>query len=141
MRRFLAPLAVTFVLATVIPAQAVEPSGSVVLPIFTPTPAREAYNAGLETNLLAVYISLPPAADGQSYTLTRTSGFGNLDAYFYTNGPGGSIGSICSPIVSSDGDPINPSTEVGTICPGSQTAAWAVIILRWGANAGFTFAY
>lgn len=139
MRRSPPVLLLVACLALAAPARALETAvGSVIAPS-QPAVVRTLYNAGVTTNLVGVVVPIPASADGSTYTLTRTSGLGNLDAYFYAAGPGGTIGDIC--YVTGDDDGLNPTTETGTICAGPQTVAYGVIVLRWGANAGFTFAY
>lgn len=123
------------------PAQAGHASGSVILPVAHPTVARELHNHGITTNLVGVVFPIPASAKNQTYTLTRTSGFGNLDVYFYAGAGGGQVGGICTPIPQLDDSDLNPETESGPICPGSVTPGWAIVVLRVGVNAGFTFHY
>ncbi len=118
-----------------------EVRGSVLLPSGSPTVAREVYNAGHRGNTVGWVFGLPPGADGKSYTLTRTSGVGNLDVYFYGAGPGGQIGDVCNLGVPADDDPVNQDTESGTICPGPVEVAWGIVILRTGANVSFRFTW
>lgn len=111
-------------------------TGSVILPVATPTIPRVLYNAGVETNLIAVVFRVGEAADGATYTLTKTGGIGNLDAYFYTDA-GGAIGDICNPVP--EDELLEQDVETGRICPlGHQTAGWGIVLLRWGANASFS---
>ena len=128
------------VLGATAPASAASASGSVIAPVAHPAAVRVAYNAGINTNLIGVVIPLPAGADDKPYTLQRTSGLGNLDAYFYTK-VDGAIGDLCSPIVDAEDDGINTPTETGIICAGPQVVGFAVIVLRTGANAGFSLTW
>jgi hypothetical protein len=141
MRRWVTLAAILLVAGAAVPARAGGTSGSVIVPVVGPGPVRTAYNAGIESNLIGVVFPVSALADGMKYTLTRTSGIGNLDAYFYTAGPGGTIGDLCTPVPSSP-LALNEDTEEGWICPGtSQTVAFGIVILAWGANAGFTITW
>jgi len=127
------------------PAQAVPPlTGTIVAPAVTPTGAVALYNAmgPVSNGAIAYVFSLPSSADGETYTLTKTTPMaGNVDVWFYTNA-GGKIGEVCSGVDNSeDGTLVNSSSQTGVICPGSQTAAWAVVVLFSGANLSFSLTY
>lgn len=122
------------------PVNAAPPTtGTVRLGVFTPSPARMLYNASSSNNGLVGYVfALPPGSDGKGYTLKRESGptgFEDLDAYFYT--------SLASDMGACDtGQDLkeNGSTETGTICPNaSQNGAYAIIVIKAGANTTFSF--
>lgn len=125
---------------TTVPASADPPTtGTVRVGTLSPSLARALYNASPSYNGNAGFVfSLPPGSDGKTYTLTRTSGptgREDLDAYFYT--------SLSSDMGSCDtGQDLKEtgSTETGTICPSqSQTAAYAIIVIKAGANTTFSF--
>ena len=141
MKRFALIASMVLSLAAGVPAGAGHAEGSVILPVVHPTIARELHNNGISSNLVGVVFSIPASAKGKTYTLTRTSGFGNLDVYFYADAGGGKVGGICSPIPQIDDFDPNQSSESATICPGSVTPGWAIVVLRTGLNAGFTFHY
>lgn len=135
-----AVLALAFVLVCAVPARAeVVPNhdGTVSLPVLTPQVARVAYAAGVPNRVVADVFKLPVAADGRMYTLKLTggaTGFENPDVYFY-QGTDTTIGDICT----TDAHESDPKTETGTICPRAQDhVAWAVVVLRAGAQASFT---
>jgi len=126
-------------------AHAVPPlTGTIVAPAVTPTGAVALYNAAgpASNGAVAFVFPLPSSADGSVYTLTKTTPMvGNVDVWFYTSADG-TIGDVCSPVVTSeDGTLLNSSSETGVICPGSQTAAWAVVVLFSGANLSFTLSF
>jgi len=143
-KRFLAALAVAAALVAAAPARAESRSGSVVVAtVSSPGLTRELFNAGMNQNLFGAVVKLPAGADGAHYTLTRTSGVGHLDAWFYEDDQG-SIGKNCSYMVDeADGDylDVNDPVETGVICPDERRAGWAIVTLRTGANAGFTLTW
>ena len=138
MRRSPPLLLLGVLLALALPARAETRTGSVVLPM-QPSIVRSLANQGVRTNVVGVVFPIPAWADGLPYTLTRTSGVGNVDVYFYAEGPGGSIGDVC--YVNGGDNDLNPTTETGPICSGPRTVAFGIVVLRWGANAGFSFSY
>jgi hypothetical protein len=109
-----------------------------------PTGPAMAFNAAgaVSNGAIGFVFPVPASADGKPYSLTKTTtAFGNVDVWFYTDNAG-KIGDICSPVVTSeDGTVLNSSTETGVICPGSQTAAWAVVVLFSGANLSFSLSF
>jgi hypothetical protein len=116
-------------------------SGSVELPAAGSLPARVAYTgSGSNGHVVGDVFRLQPGADGRAYTIARTGGMTgteNLDAYFYTGGEDGPD-QQCGRLDAHDGD---DGKETGTICPGSDVAGWAIVVLRSGMHASFTFAY
>jgi hypothetical protein len=140
----MAALAVVAALVAAAPARAESRSGSVaVSTVSSPGLTRELFNAGVNQNLFGAVVRLPATADGASYTLTRTSGVGQLDAWFYEDDHG-SIGKNCSYMVDeAEGNylDVNDPVEKGVICPDGEQAGWAIITLRTGANAGFTLTW
>ena len=148
---------VMFLLAAVIvvsvaPARATPATnhdGSILLSAVAPDLPKRAYNSfGSASNGYIGYVfQLASGADGQAYTLTRTGpSLGNPDVYFYTQ-ENGQLGTICNPSYSEDGlVPLGngyllSNTETGTICPGSQVARYAVVLLFSGSNVSFRLSY
>lgn len=114
-------------------------SGTITLGVASPTPARMTYNNSSGNNGLVGYAwTLPPAADGKTYTLKRVSGatgMEDLDAYFYTSLTSDQGSCDASADIKQSGD-----TETGTICPNpAQVARYVVIVMKVGANTAFSF--
>lgn len=126
------------------PARATPYSGGILAPVAHPEIAKRTYNQfGPGSNGYVGYVyALPSDADGATFTLKKTSSPpGNPDVYFYVD-DGGKIGSTCSPVsTSEDGYLLDSDTETGTICPGSQVAKWAVVVLFSGVNVSFSLTY
>lgn len=142
MSRFLAMCVAASLMGVASPAASAPPlTGTVIGTAVAPAGPKAAYNvAGPLTNGVIGYVfPLLPSADGKPYTLTKTTSLpGNVDVWFYTD-DGGKIGDVCSPVVTSEnGTVLNSSSESGVICPGSQTAAWAVVVLFSGVNLSFS---
>lgn len=115
-------------------------TGTVRLGVASPTPARALYNASTANNGLVGFVfALPSGSDGKTYTLKRVSGptgLEDLDAYFYSNLDSSSGACDTGQDLRETGD-----TETGTICPNqNQTARYAVIVIKAGANTTFSFA-
>ena len=129
-------------LALVVPAQAGGERGRVMVPVGSPTIPRAAYMASPGMNGVTGWVfRLDPGAGGGHYALTVTHGSTGLedaDVYFYEDLPGG--GGPGAPCVVGRAQQ-RGGTETGTICPGPQKAAWAIVVLTTGANARFTFTY
>ena len=128
------------VLALAMPAHAGGERGRVMVPVASPTIPRAAYLASPGSNGLTGWVfRLDPATGGGHYTLTVTqgaTGFEDADVYFYEDLPDGSGPGAPCPVSRSAQ---RGGTETGTICPGPQTAAWAIVVLATGADARFSF--
>lgn len=113
--------------------------GRVRLAVASPTIPRTLYRADPDANGWTGYvIALQGNTSGRNYTLTLTdglTGLEELDAYFYTDLDG--TGSPCR-VAATEED----GSETGVIdCPGGASARWAIVVLRSGADARFTFSY
>ena len=121
-------------------------TGTVETAVVSPVPQKNLYNANGPNGTFGFVITLT-GGDG-SYSLTRLSGFGHLDAYFFKAGSGGTIGDSCSSQSHDDStvfdidfaaDQFFDATETGTICPGTDTGKYAIIVARTGVNIPFSF--
>ena len=139
MKRLAVGCCVLLVLGASIPARAHGVEGIVRLPAASPTVPRTLYMVSHgQDGLTGSVVRLEPGAAGRTYTLTLLSGatgLENLDAYLYTDL--GGTGTPC-PVAAEE----HGRTETGTIsCPAGVEPTWAVIVLRTGANARFSFSY
>lgn len=124
-------------------------TGSIRLPAVAPEAAKRASNhLGDQANgVIGWVVRLPPDADGKPYTLERTTPLpGNPDVYFYEDDDG-RLGEICNPSYAEEGmvglgnGYVLSDRETGTICPGPQVAAYALVVLFSGANVGFRLSF
>jgi hypothetical protein len=121
------------------PAWADHEDGSIILPVAHPAIPRLLYSRGMRSNVVGYVFEVRASSKGKTYTLTRTSGFGNLDVYFYGDDDG-EIGESCN-LPDMDDDDVNAGSESGPICPGDVIPGWGIIVLRTGFDAGFEFHY